>query len=144
MISSTSVQMACTCGVLKPVQITKNSVKVPMPERSKTVMAEAFLFCAASTARRTALGRVSSFTCRSFTWTGSPVEALLKNVFLNARGNKPMNGLAAMSALASFRGGNVAGNGLEEIDGGFAQMGNELRGRDWFAFVFGPRTGKQI
>src|SRR5215472_17153163 len=96
--------MACTCRVLKPVQITKYSVNVPRLERSKTVIAEAFLFCAASTARRTALGKVSNFTCGSFTWKGSPVEALLKNVFLDARGYKSMYGLASMSSLACFRG----------------------------------------
>ena len=39
---------------------------------------------------------------------GSPVEPLLKNVFLNARGNKSMNGLAALGAFARFRGGDVA------------------------------------
>ena len=55
-----------------------------------------------------------------------PVKALLKNVFLNARGNKSMNGLAALGAFARFRGGDVTGNRFEEIDGGFAEMRDEL------------------
>src|SRR5260221_5162690 len=59
--SSTSVQMACTCGVLKPVHTTKYSVKEPMPLRSSTVMADAFLSCMASTARRTAWGSLFKF-----------------------------------------------------------------------------------
>src|SRR5246127_4900488 len=59
--SSTSVQIACTCGVLKPVHTTKYSVKVPILLRSSTVIAEAFLFCIASMTRRTALGRFVKF-----------------------------------------------------------------------------------
>src|SRR5258708_1974730 len=118
--------MACTCGVLKPVQITKYSVNVPRPERSRTVMAEAFLFCAASTARRTAWGRVSRFTCGLFTCKGAPIEALVKNVFLNGGGNKSMNGLAAIGALAGFRGGDVTGNRFEEVDGRLSEMCDEL------------------
>src|SRR5260221_8211942 len=53
--------MACTCGVLKPVHTTKYSVKEPMPLRSSTVMADAFLSCMASTARRTAWGSLFKF-----------------------------------------------------------------------------------
>src|SRR5262249_16638077 len=48
------------------------------------------------------------FHLESFTSRTSPVQALLKNVFLDARGNKPMNGLAAMGAFSGFRGGDVA------------------------------------
>src|SRR6266436_8990966 len=53
--------MACTCGVLNPVQTTKYSVKVPILLRSSTVMAEAFLFCMAPMTRRTVLGRFVKF-----------------------------------------------------------------------------------
>src|SRR5258706_4006597 len=165
--------MACTCGVLKPVQITKNSVNVPRAERSKTVMAEAFLFCAASTARRTVRGSVSSLTwirspvlchllelqdatttqqagaqlaaaLRAAETPVSPVKALLKNVFLNARGNKSMNGLAALGAFARFRGGDVAGNSFEEIDGGCAEMRDELRGRDGIVFALGVGGSDEV
>ncbi len=89
-------------------------------------------------------GKGFEFHLSSFTFWGSPVESLLKNVFLNARGNKSMNGLAAVGAFAGFRGGDVARNCFEEIDGSFAEMGDELRGRNGFAFAFGVRAGHEV
>src|SRR5262249_11601178 len=50
-------------------------------------------------------GKGVDFHLDSFTSRTLPVEALLKNVFLDARGYKPMNGLAAVGAFARFRGG---------------------------------------
>ena len=88
-------------------------------------------------------GKGFEFHRSFFTW-GSPVKSLLKNVFLDARGNKPMNGLAAMGALARFRGGDVAGNGFEEIHAGFAKMRDELRGGDRFALAFGVGAGHEV
>src|SRR5690348_14915367 len=55
-----------------------------------------------------------------------------------------MNGLATMGTLAGFRGGDVARNCFEEKDGGFAEMRNELRGRDRFAFALGVGASHKV
>ena len=48
-----------------------------------------------------------------------------------------MNRLPALGAFARFRGGDVAGNSFEEIDGGFAEMRDELRRGDGIVFALG-------
>jgi len=82
------------------------------------------------TPKRDDHAKLGSSVLRPYEWPpkpqGSPVEPLLKNVFLNARGNKSMNGLAALGSFARFRGGDVTGDGFEEIDGGLAEMRDEL------------------
>src|SRR6266404_8846638 len=65
------------------------------------------------------------------------------NVFLNARGNKSMNGLALVSAAANVGGGNVAGNIFQEIDVGAAKLCDELRWRR-VGIALGVGTGHEI
>ena len=89
-------------------------------------------------------GKSFEFHLESFTCLSSPVESLLKNVFLNARGNKSMDGLAAMGPLAGFRGGDFASHSFQEIDGSFAKMRDELRGRDGFAVTLGVGARHEV
>src|SRR2546430_7797497 len=42
-------------------------------------------------------------------------RSLFKNVFLDARGNKPVNGLPALCAAANVRGGNVVRSVFEQV-----------------------------
>src|SRR5229473_325184 len=65
------------------------------------------------------------------------------NVFLNARGNKSMNGLVLVSTAANVGGGNVAGNIFQQVDVGAAKLGNELRRRR-VGIAFGVCGGHQI
>src|SRR5262249_44891816 len=89
-------------------------------------------------------GKGVDFHLDSFTSRTLPVEALLKNVFLDARGYKPMNGLAAVGAFARFRGGDVTRNGFEKMDGSLAQVSDELRRRHGFAFALGVGAGHEV
>src|SRR5262249_2195245 len=84
------------------------------------------------------------FHLESFTSRTSPVQALLKNVFLDARGYKSVYGLAAMGAFSSLGGGDVARNSFEEIDRSLTQMCYELRGRHGFAFTLGVSRGHEV
>src|SRR5882762_9801196 len=65
------------------------------------------------------------------------------NVFLNARGNKSMNGLALVSAASNVGGGNVAGNIFQEVDVGAAELCDELRRRR-VGIALGVGRGHQI
>src|SRR5215475_14698430 len=53
-----------------------------------------------------------------------------------------MNCVPLVSAAADIGGGNITGNVFQKIDGGAAQLGDELRGRVAFPLVVG--TGQQI
>lgn len=55
-----------------------------------------------------------------------------------------MNGLAAAGTLTGFRGGDVARNGFEQIDGSFSEMRDELRGGNGIVFALGVGAGHQI
>ena len=55
-----------------------------------------------------------------------------------------MNGLAAMGVAADIRGGDVARNGFEEIDGSVAEMRYELGGGNGFVLALGVGAGHEI
>src|SRR3990172_2381992 len=123
-LSSMASTMASTCGVLKPVQTRKASVKAPRPVKSRSVTAAACLSCAASMAQRSSGRRGSAVT----------IQGLLNNVVLDGARNKPANAAAAVEAAADGGGGDAAGDAIKEMhrraeQRDLAAAGAEIAGR---------------